>query len=471
MATFLETEFTVTLMRLTELGYVESGDKTFTYYFAAPDSWATLPDATLQQRVFEAAGRMYSALNARLRAAEPSDPNYLHVKSTRSRVLSQDEASSWPWVSAEKPVWEPTPAFVLHADGTFEPVNVLELGNAVPAERKHVRLDRILPVLLSKQLPACASAYEQVLPRFQDPRPLDERSRLVWGTAILLCAVLDRLATGGEYADPFATVDRMADWLVEDGEAPAENVDAAKQIFKRMFEHNVFRPNSTLFEFVYERAWSVRYSDLDPNAPSAFQGFVRCLTAARDTLHAFDFDDPGRGGLGAKPRAYEKIETFTRTAVLPAFEEIKATLERHGKRVFVSETDRFGDEFLESFYREIHPSARYPKEMLETPPVEGAKYVGYTIVAVDPEPATSRYAGKFFESIMLTVGPNDEVYASPFVIYHMKFDNKLHGFQHRFDNNIERHGIEAIDKYAIQNHFLGAYDFFKINAKRDERPW
>ena len=51
MAAFLEVEFTVTLMRLTQSGdYVESGDRMFMYYFAVPDGWASLPDQACQGR-------------------------------------------------------------------------------------------------------------------------------------------------------------------------------------------------------------------------------------------------------------------------------------------------------------------------------------------------------------------------------------------------------------------------------------
>lgn len=479
MATFLEVEFTVTLMRLTEHGYVESGDRPFTYYFAAPDAWAPLPDAALQQRAFDAAERMYADTNSRLRAAEPSDPNYLKVKSTRARVLTADEASSWPWISAEPPVWDPTPCAVVHADGTYAQVNPLELGNAVPIERGSLRLDRVLPLLLTKVLPSCTAVYEKLLPNFNDPRPLDARSRNVWGAAVLFVCALDRLAVGKEYPDPFATVEQMIAWLAESGEMAPEDVESARQIYKKMFEYNVFRPNDTLYEMIYARAWWVRYSEYDPNNPSAFQGFIHCLAGCRDSLHAFDLHDPRPAAAPAtRPVVYDKIDAFNTTALLPAFEEIRATLERHGKRVIIAEDERLGDEFLEGFYREIHETRRYARELIETPPSAeemyegGATYLGHTLVAVDPaEPGESRYAGKVFETILFTVGFDDEVYAAPFVLYHMKFDNKLHGFKHRFDNAQEFQRVETIDKYAVQNHFLGAYDFFKIHARGDRRPW
>jgi hypothetical protein len=476
MATYLEVEYTVTLMRLTDPGYVESGDRTFLYYYAAPDAWAALPDRELQARAFATAERTYVDLNERLRAAEPGDPNYLRVKSTRARVLGTDEANSWPWVSARPPVWEPSPCVVVHADGTYAKVHALEFGNAVPSERERVRLDAVLPSLLERHLPACAAEYERAVATYRDPRPLDARSRLVWGAAVLFFCVLDRLATGGELADPQATLDGMISRLATDGATPRDDVESARQIYRRLVEQRPHRPGDPLFQTIYERAWAVRYAEFDPRTPSAFQGFVRCLVASAERLATLDFDGGGTAAAAASP-IYEKIAAFNRTVLLPAFEEIKTTLERKGKRAIVAEDDRLGDEFLESVYREMHPGGRLARELLTSPPTADeladgtARYLGPTIVCIDPEPAESRYAGKYFETIVFVVGPNDAVYASPFVLYHMKFDNKLHAFAHRFDNAQPLQPIETIDKYAVQNHFLGAYDFFKLHARSDQRPW
>jgi hypothetical protein len=482
MAAFLEVEFTVTLMRLTELGYVESGDRAFPYYFVAPDAWANLPDETLQTYAFGVAERIYEEIGRAFKIAEPGDPNYIKVLRTRARVLGADEVAARPWLTADRPIWDARTSIAVNADGSYTRLAPADLADSAPAERNHVRIDRVLPALCAKQLPTCSAVYAQLYEQFHDPRPLDEQARAVWGAAVLFFCVLDRLASGGEYADPMATVEEMITWLAEGGEVPRETVENARQIYRKLFEYNVYRPNDTLFQMVYERAWYVRYSEYDPATPSAFQGFIHCLTGCRDALYNFDFDDPRRAAApvaAAPPRSvvYEKIDAFTRGVVLPAFEEIRATLERHGKRVIISEDEQFGDEMLEGFFHFMHPTRRYARELATSPADEAevaagrAQYLGYSLVAVDPEQYESRFAGKFFETIMLTVGPNDAVYAAPFLMYHMKFDNKLHGFAHRFDNNREHVDVESIDKYMIQNHFLGAYDFFKIHARSDERPW
>ena len=124
MPAYLEVKFVVTLMRLTEAEFhVESGDMTLTYYFAAPDAWADLPDAGLQQRVFDVAQKMYADLNKRFRAAAPEDPNYLRVKSARATRLTPDQTQSRPWETAPPPArWEPTPCVVVNADCSYSKV-------------------------------------------------------------------------------------------------------------------------------------------------------------------------------------------------------------------------------------------------------------------------------------------------------------------------------------------------------------
>jgi hypothetical protein len=135
VALFLEVEFVMTLMRLTEIGYVESGDRSFGYYYAVPDRWADLPDLELQKRAYEVATRIYEEHARRFRAAEPNDLNYLLVKRTRTRKLADDEALAWPWLKASPPVWESTPCFVVHADGSHERMDPVDFANALPLDR------------------------------------------------------------------------------------------------------------------------------------------------------------------------------------------------------------------------------------------------------------------------------------------------------------------------------------------------
>jgi hypothetical protein len=64
----------------------------------------------------------------------------------------------------------------------------------------------------------------------------------------------------------------------------------------------------------------------------------------------------------------------------------------------------------------------------------------------------------------------DRVYASPGVMFWMKFNNKLHAFDHRYDSAIAKLPIEDITRKHILDHVLASFDFYKLHAFAD-RPF
>ena len=117
--------FTDTLMAPdNDLGvYVQSGDRSSSFYFRVPDGWAALDDAALQRNVYAVAQRMYADLNAGFREAEPNDSSYMLVKATRAIPLDAATAQAKPWLEAPNPaVWEPTPCVVVNDDGSYRKV-------------------------------------------------------------------------------------------------------------------------------------------------------------------------------------------------------------------------------------------------------------------------------------------------------------------------------------------------------------
>jgi hypothetical protein len=58
-------------------------------------------------------------------------------------------------------------------------------------------------------------------------------------------------------------------------------------------------------------------------------------------------------------------------------------------------------------------------------------------------------------------------YVSPAVIFWMRFNNKLHVFDHRYDNAIAQMPITSVTKHQIQNHILTSFDFYKLYAFAD----
>jgi hypothetical protein len=296
MPTYLEVELVVTLMRLTEMEiYVESGDMPLTYYFAAPDAWAGLPDAGLRQRVYDAAQKMYADLNRQFRAAEPHDPNYLRVKSARATILTPEQVETRPWTAARPPArWEPTPCVVVNADCSYSKVAPAQFAAAAPSERDVMRLDRVLPVLISKHLPNCVAAYRRLCPTLGDARPLSDRDLFVLGAAVLFLCVLDRLRPDKNYPQPLVTVGEMVGWLAEDSADLRGELAEAKQVFTRMLAAGAFGPGGGLSERIFRSAWGLYYPGAEPVAASAFRGFIEGLVGRQDNLFAFDFTYPVR---------------------------------------------------------------------------------------------------------------------------------------------------------------------------------
>lgn len=59
-------------------------------------------------------------------------------------------------------------------------------------------------------------------------------------------------------------------------------------------------------------------------------------------------------------------------------------------------------------------------------------------------------------------------YVSPAVVYWMRFNNKLHVFDHRYDNDVAQMPLSAVTKHHIQNHILTSFDFYKLYAFGNE---
>jgi hypothetical protein len=66
---------------------------------------------------------------------------------------------------------------------------------------------------------------------------------------------------------------------------------------------------------------------------------------------------------------------------------------------------------------------------------------------------------------------SDEVYVSPVVLYQMRFDGKPHKFMHRYDKDVADHRVEDVTREQVLNHLLNAFDFYKMSAFSDKRPW
>ena len=126
------------------------------------------------------------------------------------------------------------------------------------------------------------------------------------------------------------------------------------------------------------------------------------------------------------------------------------------------------------FYPWLHPeaccdSAEGVDELIQSL-VKATRKVGGMSLSISynpPRPGLPAIGGTYvMTALYRQVG--DAWCASPGVCFWMKFNNKLHAFDHRYDNAIANHPVGEITKYHVQNHILGSFDFFKLHALSDQ---
>ena len=157
-----------------------------------------------------------------------------------------------------------------------------------------IRLDRVLPTLVSKHLPTCAEAYRQLCRSLGDRRPLSDRDLFVLGAAVLFVCVLDRLRADKSYPHPLETVGEMIGWLTEESGDVRRELVEAKQVFHGMLASGVFGPEGDLSEKIFQGAWRIYYPESEPVVASAFRGFIYGLVSRQSNLFDFDFTYPVR---------------------------------------------------------------------------------------------------------------------------------------------------------------------------------
>lgn len=93
------------------------------------------------------------------------------------------------------------------------------------------------------------------------------------------------------------------------------------------------------------------------------------------------------------------------------------------------------------------------------------KRTGPSLVLIDrfPPAVSSPIGGRFAMTVLYDV-VGDEVFAAPGVMFWMAFNNRLHGFLHRYDTAIAQHRVEDITKNHVLNQMLGSVTFYQVQA-------
>lgn len=174
----------------------------------------------------------------------------------------------------------------------------------------------------------------------------------------------------------------------------------------------------------------------------------------------------------------QRIESFTATLLLPLFEEICASprLRGKGRAISIVSGAQTGDPVTDAAHALMH-EGRWPVSHLSrvAPAEQRGEWVGHSLVIVEPSDKRAPYgnpqAGRFNLSALFRLPGDGRVLASPFVFYWMRFNDRMHGFAHRYDNDIADHPVEQVTRAQMVNHALGAITAFDLYAFSSEDPF
>jgi len=154
----------------------------------------------------------------------------------------------------------------------------------------------------------------------------------------------------------------------------------------------------------------------------------------------------------------EKVKVFEDQVLLPALGEISvapALLKEYSVEVVARRPST--DEAAEQMLGDLAGAMR--------------RDAGPSLVITNrsvPE-GLSRLAGRYLMTVFYE-SDEGQVAASPAVLFWMRFNNKLHVFNHRYDNDIAFHYVEDVTRQHVFDHVLRSFDFYKIHAF-SEKPF
>lgn len=153
--------------------------------------------------------------------------------------------------------------------------------------------------------------------------------------------------------------------------------------------------------------------------------------------------------------ADERIHTFEQSVLLPALDEIAAS-------------PALGRDFAPTVVKARPAADAGVEELLASLAGALRRRAGPSIALVDRKvrPNVPAVAGRYVVTTFYEVA-GDDAYASPGVMFWMKFNNKLHAFAHRYDNAVARHRVEEIQRTQVLNHVLNSLTFYKLYAWSD----
>ncbi|CAN5217835.1 hypothetical protein BH09MYX1_BH09MYX1_09510 [soil metagenome] len=176
--------------------------------------------------------------------------------------------------------------------------------------------------------------------------------------------------------------------------------------------------------------------------------------------------------------AHTLIANFEFQLLLPLYEEVRSSPRMAAKeRTFQIERELHTDDpITNGAFAAVHSKRRSIADLASTAEAaQAGEWIGSTLVLVEPAEKRASYthpqAGRFYLSALYRLPGDGRVFASPWVVYWMRFNDALHAFAHRYVGAIAEHPIETLTRKDLVNHALGAISGFDIYAYAAERPF
>ena len=154
----------------------------------------------------------------------------------------------------------------------------------------------------------------------------------------------------------------------------------------------------------------------------------------------------------------EKVKGFEENVLLPALREISAApalLKEYSVEVVARRPS--ADEAAEQMLGDLAGAIR--------------RDAGPSLVITNRSirEGLSRLAGRHLMTVFYD-RDEEQVAASPAVLFWMRFNQKLHVFNHRYDDDVAFHYLEDVTRQHVFNHVLRSFDFYKLYAF-SEKPF
>lgn len=176
--------------------------------------------------------------------------------------------------------------------------------------------------------------------------------------------------------------------------------------------------------------------------------------------------------------ALTKITEFNHRLVLPLFEEIQGSRRMAAKNRVLRIAEGFstGHPMADDALLGLHATRRGLPDLATTPAHERqGEWVGHTLILIEPQAMRidqrHTLAGYFFSSVVFRIEPGERVLASPWVLYWMRFNDRMHAFEHRYEKDVPKSPIEDLARQHLLEHAVNAIGYFDSHAFSIDRPW